>query len=191
MSGMPPTKRRLFGTPGTPKRRKTTAKVVARIPKALLPEVKQYSVGTLSSDDGSSRAWTSIPVDMSQGDASSQFDGSKFRIAKIRVYYDYSHLAFTSGIRLVVVVPKDVSTTPNIISKNAIDTNTTTVLYDRLMSPDPANLAGYFDITGPINVSMNTTGTACLRNAVHIHVYSAANGPALRTATAYAVWFTG
>jgi len=190
MSGMPSTKRRLFGTPGTPKRRKTTAKVVARIPKALLPEMKQFIVGNLSSDDGTSRAWSSIPVDMSQGDASSQFDGSRFRIAKIRVYYNYTQISLTDAIRLSVVIPKDVSATPSTTGDNPWDTNINTVLYDKFVSHDLLNQAGYFDVTGPINVDMSTTGTSCLRNAVHIHVSSTSKGNNMRFNTAYAVWFT-
>lgn len=189
-------KRALFTTPSRASKRRRTAaprrQKPMRIPKALLPEMKQYTKSSLSASS-TSYAYSSIPSDMGQGDDGDDFIGSNFRIARIRVYYDFSQISLTSGVRMALVIPKDPSTT----SVNAILSTTTpvdktnfTILFDRLL-PDSVDVAaGYFDWSGPLNVEMNKTGTTTLRNNVHLHVYASGVGASMANAFAYAVWFT-
>lgn len=185
-------KRSLFNTPSrATKRRKASNATAMRIPRSLMPETRQF---TQSATTGSFASYTSsvIPQDMMQGDGGSQFTGSKFRMTRLRVHYDYSNLTLTSGVRIIVYIPKDPSggPLPIVNSTTPINTRQTTVLYDRLLPDDPSMLAGTFDVMGPINVEMNEAGTAALKNNITLVVLSNGSGPALRNATSYAVWFT-
>jgi len=101
-------------------------------------------------------------------------------------------LTLTSGVRIVVSIPKDPNGAVFNPSSSILPVNTRqyTVLYDRLLPDDPSMLAGTFDVTGPINVEMNENATAVLKNNISISVYSLNQGTNLRTNTAYAMWFT-
>jgi len=129
---------------------------------------------------------------MSQGDSSEQFIGSKFRLMRLRVNYDWSALTLIEAVRISVVIPKDPTTAPVLSSASRQwDTTAFTVLHDMLLPKDPAVAAGTFDVTGPINCEMNSTGTSPLRNNVYIYVHSGTNGAALATDVTYSCWFTG
>lgn len=191
------TRRALFTTPARPtKRRRTTParrQAPMRIPKSLMPEMKQYYRNTLVTN-GTSYAYSEIPLDMAQGDTSQNFDGAKFRIHRIRVNYDFSQASLSGGVRMMLIIPKDVSFNPTALISSArdqIDTNLHTVLFDRLVSDDLMTAAGTFDWKGPLNVEMNVSGTAAQRNNVFLYVYGNNAGLALRDDFSYSVWFTG
>jgi len=189
----PTAKRALFQTPTRRSKRAktTTMKTVMKVPKSMQPEMKQFIAGNLASAAGNS-AYSSIPGDMTQGDASTQFDGSKFRVARLRVNYNWSGVTLSDAVRVSVVIPKDPTTVPALVqSRDQWDTTTYTVLHDMLLSRDPSQAAGTFDVTGPINVEMNSGGTAALRNNIYIYVHSTGQGSALAFDMSYSVWFTG
>ena len=191
-------KRNLFTTPSRVKRQKTTGAMTRKsttmqIPKSLLPETKQYILGFEITQSTVNSTWSSIPTDMFQGDDASQFIGSKFRIQRIRVHYDYTGLAMDRGFRMMLVIPKDPSlTAPVPIGSefDEVDTDQYTVLHDQLMSNDSSLRAGTFDWTGPLNVEMNKSGVTPLRNNVFLYIYSTGAGGLVQFRTKYAVWFT-
>jgi len=191
----PTAKRALFQSPVRRSKRaktSTTMKTAMRVPKSMQPEMKHFLTNALQVGVGDV-AQASIPLQMSQGDDSTQFDGSKFRIARIRVNYDWSDLTLTEGVRLSVVIPKNVASGPGPLTaaKNQWDTSEYTILYDMLLPPDLATSAGTFDVTGPINVQMTADGTSVIRNNVYIYAHSAANGANLFPRISYSCWFTG
>jgi len=194
----PTAKRALFQTPSrTAKRTKTmtTRRAATRIPKSLMPEMKQFIPGIALIATSTNAAWGSIPTSLTQGDNSANFDGSKFRIARIRVMYDFSTLvgSATEGVRISVVIPKD-PTAGMSFPANAHtpwDTTSQTVLHEILLPRDLATSAGTFDVTGPINCELNSTGTTPLRNDVNVVAQSAFQGAPLTSCVSYAVWFTG
>jgi len=190
----PSVKRALFQTPTRRSKRvktSTSMKTVMKVPKSMIPETKQYIASALAFSS-SNYSYSSIPTDMSQGDSSEQFIGSKFRLMRLRVNYDWSALTLIEAVRISVVIPKDPTTAPVLSSASRQwDTTAFTVLHDMLLPKDPAVAAGTFDVTGPINCEMNSTGTSPLRNNVYIYVHSGTNGAALATDVTYSCWFTG
>lgn len=190
----PTAKRALFQTPTRCSKRSklaTSMKSVMKVPKSMQPEMKQYEKSTLTTAF-TGYAYSSIPTDMSQGDASDQFIGSKLRMARLRVNYDWSQLTLTEAVRVSVVIPKDPSTTPFLSNARATwDTAQFTVLHDMILPPDLSVSAGTFDVTGPINIEMTSNGVTCLRNNIQIYVGSNGNGTGLANDISYSIWFTG
>jgi len=193
----PTAKRALFQTPSRSSKRTktmTTRRAATRIPKSLMPEMKQ-KVALVLTNSTTNYAYSSIPIDLNQGDAGSEFIGTKFRIARIRVMYDFSGLigTLTEAVRISVIIPKDPSVAPvgTVSSKVPWDNLEQTVLHSMLLPPDLSTSAGTFDVTGPINVEMSHSGGIALRNNVHIIVQSVNQGIALKSDVSYAVWFTG
>jgi len=193
----PTAKRALFQTPTRSNKRSKTLKArgmavgSSKIPRSLLPETKQH-IGINLSTALTNSAYTALAEDMTQGTASDDFVGSKFRMMRLRVNYDWGDLTLTDAVRLSVVIPKDPTTNPGIASAIAHwDTNTYTVLHDMLLPRDESLSAGTFDIKGPVNIEMNTAGTAVLRNNIHIYAYSTGNGSGLASDISYSLWFTG
>lgn len=190
-----PVRRALFQTPQRPtkRRRMTKKKAPMRIPKSMLPEMKQYTTTGLSAS--TNYAYLSLYGSMTQGDGSDQFVGSKFTLKRFRFMYDYSDLSatLTEGVRISVVIPKDPSITPTITDHiDPWDTQNYTVLYDSVLPKDPSCLAGTFDVTGPIHMQGSSGGTSPLRNAVHLYVHSAGLGSTLASPSrcSSSVWFT-
>jgi len=157
-----------------------------RVPAYLKPETKQFKQNALTTSLAPVY-YTSIAAAMTQGDASNEFVGSKFRMTRLRVYYDYSGLALTRGIRISVVIPKK-NFTYTTAYMSPWDTTNTTVLYDMLLPNDPSVLAGTFDVPGPINVHMNPTGTTAESNDITIVINS--DNASARTQTTYTMWYT-
>lgn len=189
----PTAKRSLFQTPTrAAKRRKASAKKPSmRIPRSLLPETKQYLQSSLTNAT-TNAAYSFIPIDMTQGVQSTQFLGSKFRISRIRVFYDVdSSITLTKGVRISVLMNKDPSSTPSLSSELIPwDTTSNTVVHDMFLPNDPGLRTGTFDVVGPFNVEMSTTGSNCQRNNLTVWIQSAGVGAALRTQVSYAVWYT-
>ena len=190
-------KRNLFTTPSRVKRQKTMGTMTRKsapmkIPKSLLPETKQIFRNLIATSD-TDYAIESIPSFMNQGDGSDQFVGSKVRIQRVRVTYDFSGLSLTTGHRIMLVIPKDPSNFVTPVTSNIwhqIDTDQFTVLHDQIMSNDSSLRAGTFDWVGPLNVETNKNGTTPLRNNLTLVVFSDGQGANIRTRVGYSVWFT-
>lgn len=164
-----------------------------KIPRSLLPELKQFARAGLANTT-TNYAWASIYTDMIQGDASNQFLGRGFRLKRLRIFYDYSQLALSEGVRISVVIPKATfgAVVPLVNHIDPYNPNQSTVLFDRIL-PDAAEvLAGTFDVIGPINVEGDTTGVNVRRNDVQIYVHSASNGTNIGSTVniAYQMWYT-
>lgn len=194
-------KRSLFQTPtrSSKRTRRTTksqsalaiSKRNARILRALRPETKQYRAFSLT--NGFTNYAESAPsTSITQGTGDNQFIGNKFRISRLRVYYDFSQLTLTSGVRVVVYMPKASATSalPIASTTTPISTIDHTVLYDMLLPDAPETATGSFDVTGPINVETNAGGSAVWRNDLRIVVWSSGNGVALKDAFSYTFWYT-
>jgi hypothetical protein len=191
MSGVS-VKRSLFQTPTRASKRARSTKrrnsQIMRVPAYLKPETKQYFQNALTSTLGGV-VYSSIPTDMAQGDASNQFVGSKVRLTRLRVYYDFSNITFTTGVRITVLIPKKAGSLNTVSVTGVFDTDRQTILHDMLLPNDPSVLAGTFDVTGPINVEFDTDGNLCQRNDLHILVASS-NPTSARTQLSYSVWYT-
>jgi len=197
------TTRRLPFTTYTPaaKRRRVTSRAVTRnlpVRQAAKPEIKQWiSASTLpSATDG---AYMSIPIYMTQGDDGNDFIGSKFRILRVRVYYDYTGLTITDSVRMVLGVPKDPNST-SILSTTAGQSQTlpsnyfnVTIFKEKYLKTDGSDHAGFLEWTGPLNVEMDQTGASPLKNNLFFQVNSTGNGAGLAVAqrTRIEVIFTG
>lgn len=192
----PTAKRSLFQTPVRSRKRQRTMgkkqRTTMKIPKSLLPETKMFFQNTLNNIALNS-AFTSVPQDLTQGDDGEDFTGSKFRVQRLRVFYDFSQVALGSGVRVAVVIPKDPTIAPITLFSSTIspiNSREFTVLHDMLLPDSPDTAAGTFDITGPINVEMNNAGAAVYKNNIWIYVYSVATNTQLRDSFSYQVWFT-
>jgi len=183
------------------KRQRTMTKRTTRalpVKRWATPEIKQFiSATTLTSTTNG--AYISIPVAMSQGDSGNQFEGAKFRILKVRVYYDYSTLAPADSIRMGLGVPKDPSTqsifTTTTGQANVLPANyfNVTMLKEKYLKTDGSDHAGYMEWTGPLNCEMTETGVTPLKNNLIFQVNSAGLGSSLAstTRTRIEVIFTG
>jgi len=191
-------KRNLFTTPSRAKRQKTMGTVTCKsapmkIPKSLLPETKQFTSSVVNEATGTDTCSDRIPIRMNQGNDSDQFIGSKFRIQRVRVHYDFTGLSLSRGHRIMLVIPKDPTGGSFPISSNVtnqVDTDEWTVLHDQLMSNDMGLRSGTFDWSGPLNVEMNKTGSTPVRNNLMLCAFSAGNGVAMSARMGYSVWFT-
>lgn len=186
-------KRSLFQTPTrSTKRRRTTPttkrSAPMRIPRALMPEVKQYSATALTTA-GANQARHNILTNMTQGTGSDQYLGSRIRMKRLRVHYDYSDLSLTHGVRLLVVIPKQTTFGLPANQLSPIDTNEFTVLYDLLLPNDPSVLAGTFDVVGPINMEWDNANNV-KKNGIHVIATSVGAGSGLASRTSLSMWFT-
>lgn len=189
-----PTKRQLFTTPTRSVRRRTKAKprTVTRIPRSMKPETKQYISGA-NFTNTTNEAYVSVPDAIQQGDNDNQFVGTKLRVLRLRVYYDFSQLSLTDAVRISVIIPKDPTATPSLLyNVDPWPNNAYTVLHDMLLPDDPSVLAGTFDITGPINVQYSSGGITPLKNNIYIYLHSASNGASLANLSAvkYSLWYS-
>jgi len=190
-----PYRRRLHVTPSSSKRRKVMTQT--SIPKSLMPELKQFiRTGALSSIFNS--AYTSVPVSMGAGTSGVAFLGSKFRIERVRVYYDYSGITVTEGIRMALGIPKDPSNL-TILETGANSTTLpanmrkVTILKERFLKTDGSDLNGFLEWKGPLNVEMDDAGAVALKNNLIFQVNSANAGSDLAASGVQAieVLFTG
>lgn len=188
-------KRSLFTTPTrTPKRRRTASSkksTTMKIPRSLLPETKQF-IQTNSMSSVTNGAYQSIPGAMTQGDLGDDYTGSKFRIKRLRVYYDFTQLTLTDAVRISVVIPKVAGSLGlPLVNVDPWDTDSYTVLHDMLLPDAQECLAGTFDVTGPINVELNKTGLPT-RNDIFVVAVSAGSGAAIANigVMRYCLWFT-
>lgn len=186
-------KRRLFTTPTKAKRRKTTTTM--RVPKSLLPETKQYTKTMLT---GSSTDYTfsHVPDDMIQGYFGNEYVGSKFKIQRLKINYDWTAQVstMTSGIRMVVGICKDpsVAAHDHVTGVTAqIDHRAVTVLAERYFQPTLDDCCGSIDLKLPLNVEMSSTGSNVMKNNVFIIFYCPGKGTALKTLITYSSYFTG
>jgi len=197
MTTTTPARRRLFSSPAsTSKRRKVMTQT--RIPKAMQPELKQYVTTSSLQTTGTNTAYLSIPLVMNQGNDGDQFLGSKFRIMRIRVYFDYSDVATTSGIRMALGIPKDptgftIFDTGSSGTVTPANMRVTTMLKEMFLKTDGSNLNGYMEWSGPLNIEMSATGTGVLKNNLIFQVNSDGVGSTLSsfTRTKVEVLFTG
>lgn len=187
------TKRRLdFSTPRSSKKGRAAPRM--RVPRSLLPEVKQYIRPALTNGPpGGTTASSLITTDMSQGDASNQFIGSKFRIKRIRVHYDFSDIAsVTEGFRISVVLSKNASLAiPGLAnSVSPWDTNQIRVLHDLQLSSALEHRAGTFDVTGPFLCTTNFAGTQPITNNIQVQARNFGKAADMATRMSYTVWYT-
>jgi len=197
MTTSTPARRRLFtSSASAAKRRRVMTQT--KIPKALMPELKQF-VTFSSLPSTANSAQVSIPSVMGQGDSGTAYDGSKFRIARVRVFFDYSDVTTTRGIRLALGIPKDPSDTTilsnlagNCTSEPA-NMRQVTMLKEMFLKTDNSNLNGYMEWSGPLNVEMNASGTTPLKNNLIFQVNSDGVGALLANVqrTRIEVLFTG
>jgi len=190
-------RRRLFTSPASSAKRRRVM-TQTRIPKSLQPEIKQFVNAITMGTVGANTATLSIPIYMNQGNDGDEFVGSKFRILRVRVFFDYTDVITTSGIRMALGIPKDPSATT--VLTNASDGTVVphnmrqvTMLKEMFLKTDGSNLNGYMEWLGPLNVEMNDTGNTPLKNNLILQVNSIGVG-ALLAATARTrveVLFTG
>lgn len=190
----------LFDTPMRPTKRSRTTRarrrMSSRVPRSLLPEMKQYQVSSLSSAV-TSFAVSSVPTDLSQGDGGDQFIGNKCRIKRLRVYYDMS-LGATGhdggAVRVMVYIPKRpstaVTTSPILSSTDPIDNDFYTVLADRIVPTGESVAAGTMDVKMNLPILFNKTGDTVYRNDLRVGIFAKNATSGLNTNMAYSVWFT-
>jgi len=197
------TTRRLPFTTYTPsaKRQRTIVKRTTRslpVQKWATPETKQFiTPGNL--DNGLNEARISLPLAMTQGLAGDNFNGSKFRILRVRVYYDYSDLTPTSAIRMGLGMSKDPSVTslfstiPGQETTLPANYRSVTMLKEKMLKTDGSDHAGIWEWTGPLNVEMNDAGTLVRKNNLTLQINSESLGASLAASsrTRVEVMFSG
>jgi len=197
MTTSTPARRRLFTSPASAaKRRRVTTQT--RIPKSMQPELKQWVSVSALTTVGANSAVMTIPQVMNQGNDGDQFLGSKFRINRVRVYFDYTDVTTTSGIRLALGIPKDISdnaimdvgTSGTVIPLNM---RRTTLLKEMFLKTDGSNLNGYMEWLGPLNIELSDDGNTTLKNQLILQINSDAVGATIASAarTRVEVMFTG
>lgn len=189
------TRRALF-TPSTrsTKRQRTTygSRATMKIPKSLLPEMKQY-IGSLTNGSGSPREVERIPESMSQGLDANQFIGSKFTAKRLRVYYDFTGKLPTAAYRIVLYIPKDPSGAASIPFNSVAPVNTheVTVLFDRVIPIHSSTCCGTFDVPMNVACEFNTGGTGVRKNNLSLGVfYGDLAGSSMAGSVQYSLWFT-
>jgi len=176
MTTVTPARRRLFTSPASAAKRRRVM-TQTRIPKAMQPELKQWVSFQNLNVSGVNAAFMSIPLFMNQGDDGDDFLGSKFRILRVRVYFDYTDVTTTSGIRLSLGIPKDpgnttitdIGTAGTLIPHNY---RQVTMLKEMFLKTDGSNLNGYMEWSGPLNVEMNSAGSSPLKNNLTLQINS-------------------
>ena len=197
MTTTTPTRRRSFAQSGTAAKRRRVM-TQTKIPKALMPELKQF-VTSINLPSTVNSAQLSIPATMNQGDSGVSYDGSKFRIVRVRIYFDYSDVTTTRGIRLALGIPKDPSDTVILTNLGGFsivepaNMRQVTMLKEMFLKTDNSNLNGYMEWNGPLNVEMNAAGSTPLKNNLIFQVNSDGVGALLAngTRTRIEVLFTG
>ena len=197
MTTVTPARRRTYSQSGAAAKRRRVM-TQTRIPKALMPELKQW-VSAVALDATINDARMSIPSFMQQGNDGDQFLGSKFRITRVRVYFDYSDVTFTTGIRMALGIPKDPTDTTILSNVTGFSTvvpanmRQVTMLKEMFLKTDGSNLNGYMEWSGPLNIEMNEGGTAPLKNNLILQINSDGVGFSLQpsTRTRVEVLFTG
>ena len=183
----------IFDTPGRPAKRarKTTRRM--RIPRSLLPEMKHAPFTSLSSTSTnySYRDVGSLPT---QGDDSDQFVGTRYRLQRLRVNYDFTSLSPTSAIRILVTKGQS-SQTPSLASFSSAagqpDYDREQVLFDRILSRDDATKAGTFDVRlRNLLMKRYSNGSFIVGDTVYLSVYGVGLGSALSGDFAGTVWYT-
>lgn len=164
----------------------------------MQPELKQWVSAVTMTTVGTNSATMSIPAFMNQGDNGDNFIGSKFRILRVRVYFDYTDVTTTSGIRLALGIPKDITdnaildvgTSGTVIPHNM---RRVTLLKEMFLKTDGSNLNGYMEWSGPLNIEMSDTGATPLKNDLHLQINSdgVASSIASNARTRVEVLFTG
>ena len=183
------------------KRQRTMVKRTTRtlpLKRNPTPEIKQW-ISAVNLTTTLNGAYVTIPTAMSQGDDGNDFIGSKFRVLRVRIYYDYSTVTVTDSIRMVLGVPKDPSQTAILTTttgqSQVLPANyfATTILKEKYLKTDGSDHAGYMEWTGPLNVEMNEGGTIPLKNSLIFQVNSSGQGSLLgnSTRTRIEVLFTG
>lgn len=190
-------RRPLFTAPGRPrKRRRMTGPARRRIPRSLLPEMKQYRKNSMSNSQllaSPSHISSSIGVDLSQGTQGQQFVGSKFRAVRLRCHYDFT-AATASQIRIFCLIAKnpsdDITVSPITNAKNQLSSDDYTVLFDRFI-PNGENVnVGSFDVPMRIHVEMNNAGTLVRRNDIRLYAIADGVGTLAVNQMTYSLWFT-
>jgi len=195
--------RRLPFTTYTPsaKRRRTTGRSTTRtlsVRRYQAPEVKQF-ISSTSLTSVTNGAYASLSVIMTNGDDGNDFVGSKFRILRVRIYYDYTDVTAGNPIRMALGVPKDPTTT-SLLTTTALqglvlpaNYHNITILKEKFLKTDGSDRSGVMEWTGPLNVEMDTQGIAALRNNLIFQVNSENQGAIAgnNTRTRIEVIFTG
>jgi len=197
MTTVTPARRRLFTSPASAaKRRRVTTQT--RLPKSMQPELKQWVSAVSLTSVGANTATMIIPQAMNQGNDGDQFLGSKFRIMRVRVYFDYTDVTTTSGIRLALGMPKDIN--DNVIMDTGtsgtvipLNMRRTTLLKEMFLKTDGSNLNGYMEWLGPLNIEMSDDGNSTLKNNLIVQINSDAVGATIASSarTRIEVLFTG
>jgi len=180
------------------KRQKKSGQPAMKIPRRLLPEIKLNIVDSATSFLTNQQASYDLPDNIVRGTASNDRIGSKIRISRIRVHFDYSGLTtLTSGVRMSLVIPKDPSVTALLSSQYASwDTQRFTVLYDTIMPNDPSCLAGIVEFASPLNVEYGgpQQPNGIQRNNVQLLLFAQANpndaGSLLAANTNVSIYYT-
>jgi len=164
----------------------------------MQPELKQWVSSVSMTTSGLNTCFMSIPQFMAQGDDGDDFLGSKYRIMRVRVYFDYSDVTLAGGLRLALGIPKDPSNTTFLdtgTSGSLIPANMreVTMLKEMFLKTDGSNLNGYMEWNGPLNVEMNVTGSTPLKNNLILQINSEAAAASIssNTRTRVEVMFTG
>lgn len=177
----------------TSKRRRKMRTSYRRIPRSLLPEMKQFLSLTSFSVLNADCATQKVAGSIAQGDGGNQFIGSKIRGYRLRILYDYSNLTLTDAVRLSVVIPKDPGATAFVNDVvEPWESNDFTVLYDTVLANDPSQLSGIVDITGPWNIEYSVNPAIVRRNDIAVVVFSAGAATNLASSSniRYTLWYT-
>jgi len=198
MTTVTPARRRLFASP-SPAAKRRRVMTQTRLVKLQQPELKQFvSSANLDTHVNGNAAHASIPDIMSQGNDGDQFVGSKYRILRVRIYFDYTDVTLTSGLRLALGIPKNPAST-TILDTSAQGTviphnmREVTILKEMFLKTDGSNLNGYMEWNGPLNVEMNSVGNVALRNnlILQINADGQAANIAVADRTRIEILFTG
>lgn len=175
--------RRLFGSVSKPS---------YRVPRSLLPEMKQFTRSSLTGS-ATDFAESQIITVMTQGDDGNQFVGTKITAKRLRVLYNYSTLD-AGAVRILVYIPKNPieGTSPFSDIHVPVDTHRFTVLYDRILNTrgGDAICSGHFDVKLNHQIETLLGGTSPIKNNIRIRVHAVGNGATVQNNTGYALWYT-
>lgn len=183
--------RKRFGAPVSSRTRSKRARTTT-LPKAAQKETKQKRIDGLSTSFADT-CYESLPLSLTPGSGGNELIGSKLRIKRIRVNYDFTTttgISLTQGVRIALVIPKDPSSNPFVPSNRGFyDFNNITVLKERLLPLDNSKLAGTMDFWGPINIELDVNQSQVRKNNIFVHAYSVGNGAALAARIAYEFFY--
>lgn len=184
MTGMPPTKRRLFPSSVTAKRRKVTR--ATRVKKTEL----KFADLILDSLSSGGNAAASLSALITSGAGEGQRVGSKIKIVKIECKYNAANwTAFKDdGMVTRIIMHKDPSDTPAISDAGVFhDPADTILLHEELTSPG-TGMAGAWTWYGPLNVEFSGDTTTVRKNNVYAQVHHGA-GAAGTIRCRFRVWY--